>query len=263
MASLWQSGDLHFGRNPFANLIKTVDEMRTPSFLRVWFGDPQLEYKDDDGKVLRVEDEPATEKQFLWAVVRAIWTTFVIATVGTFVGALISFPFAIVRARNTRFPRWMYLASKGILDAQRSIHTLVFGLFLVGIVGLGPMAGVLAIAFHCSGTMGKLFAEAIENIDPTAIELVRASGGNRAQVIVWGVLPTLLSQVVSTILYIWEFNIRDSTVLGLIGAGGLGLLFSEAVSLFQWARLSTLILVTVSLVWMFDYLSSHIRKTLA
>jgi phosphonate ABC transporter permease subunit PhnE len=259
---LWRTGDLHFGRNPLGNIAKTFDEMRSPSFLRLWFGNPELQYKDDEGKVLRVENEQTTEREFLFAVGRAIWTTFVIATVGTFVGCIISFPFAIVRARNTRFPRWMYLGAKGVLDTQRSIHTLVFGLFLVGIVGLGPMAGVLAIAFHCSGTMGKLFAEAIESIDPNSIELVRAAGANRAQVISWGVLPALMSQVVSTVLYIWEFNIRDSTVLGLIGAGGLGLLFSEAVSLFQWARLSTLIMVTVLMVWLFDYASSRIRRVL-
>jgi hypothetical protein len=112
----------------------------------------------------------------------------------------------------------------------------------VGIVGLGPMAGILAIALHSLGTYGKLFAESIESLDGEAIEAVRATGATPLQVFGRAVLPQVAPQFVSHHLYLWEFNFRDSTVLGLIGAGGLGLLISEAVSLFQWPRLATLLL---------------------
>lgn len=125
---------------------------------------------------------------------------------------------------------------------DRSIHTLVFGLVLVGIVGLGPTAGILAIAFHSLGTYGKLFAESIETLDMASIEAVKGVGASPSQTFFWSVWPSVLPQWVSSHLYLWEYNIRDSTILGIIGAGGLGLLISEAVSLFQWGRLSTILI---------------------
>jgi phosphonate ABC transporter permease subunit PhnE len=145
---------------------------------------------------------------------------------------------------------------------SRAVHTLVFGLILVGIVGLGPTAGVLAIALHSMGTYGKLFAESIESLDMASVDAVRATGASELQVFFHGVWPAVLPQWVSHHLYVWEFNIRDSTILGLIGAGGLGLLISEAVSLFQWSRLSTLLMVVVALVVVFDAISRRIRQAL-
>jgi ABC-type phosphate/phosphonate transport system permease subunit len=142
------------------------------------------------------------------------------------------------------------------------VHTLVFGLILVGIVGLGPTAGVLAIALHSMGTCGKLFAETIESLDMASVNAVRATGASPAQVFFHGVWPSVIPQLISHHLYVWEFNIRDSTILGLIGAGGLGLLISEAVSLFQWGRLATLLIVLVVMVMGFDSLSRRIREAL-
>jgi ABC-type phosphate/phosphonate transport system permease subunit len=111
--------------------------------------------------------------------------------------------------------------------------------------------------------LGKLFAESIESLDRGAVQAVRATGATPLQVFFQAVWPAVLPQAVSHHLYVWEFNIRDSTILGLIGAGGLGLLISEAVSLFQWGRLATLIIVVVALVVAFDALSRRIRTALA
>jgi phosphonate transport system permease protein len=133
---------------------------------------------------------------------------------------------------------------------------------LLGIVGLGPTSGILAIALHSMGTYGKLFAESIETLDMAAVDAVRATGATPTQVFFQAIAPSVLPQFVSHHLYVWEFNIRDSTVLGLIGAGGLGLLISEAVSLFQWGRLATLLLVVVALVMLFDALSRRVRQAL-
>jgi ABC-type phosphate/phosphonate transport system permease subunit len=132
----------------------------------------------------------------------------------------------------------------------------------VGIVGLGPMAGILAIALHSLGSYGKLFAESIEALDMDAIHAVRASGATPLQVFGRALLPQVAPQFLGHHLYVWEFNIRDSTVLGLIGAGGLGLLISEAVSLFQWSRLATLLIVVIALVALFDGLSRRLREAL-
>ena len=112
------------------------------------------------------------------------------------------------------------------------------------------------------GTYGKLYAEAIEVLDFTAVDAVRATGARPSQVFFGAVLPAVLPQFVSSHLYVWEYNIRDSTILGLIGAGGLGLLISEAVSLFQWGRLATILIVVIALVTAFDAASSRIRKAL-
>lgn len=263
LGSLAQEGELSMGRNPIANLIKTAGEFARPSFIDVWFGKEKLEYRSDEGTLLRTENRQTVEREYLSGLGQATWTTIRIATLGSLLGALLGLPLALLTARNLNAPRPFHWLAKGILDVARSIHTLVFGLVLVGIVGLGPTAGILAIGLHSMGTYGKLFAEAIESLDMAAIDAVRSVGAGPIQVFFNAVWPSVLPQFVSSHLYIWEFNIRDSTILGLIGAGGLGLLITEATSLFQWGRLSTVLLVVVALVVSFDALSRRIRQALA
>jgi len=262
VGTLASAGDLSLGRNPLANLAKTAADFAHPSFLDVWFGNPQLEYRSDDGTLLRVEDRRVVEADFLRQLAGATWVTIVIGTLGSLLGAILALPLGVLTARNLGAPAFLAMPAKATLDASRAIHTLVFGLVLVGIVGLGPTAGILAIAFHSMGTYGKLYAEAIETLDMNAVEAVRAVGAGPAQVFFNGVWPAVLPQFVSQHLYIWEFNIRDSTVLGLIGAGGLGLLITEATSLFQWGRLATILIVVVLLVSAFDAASRRIRGAL-
>lgn len=263
LASLMGEGELSLGRRPVDNLIKTAQEFAHPSFLDVWFGNQHQEYRSDDGTILRVENRRAVESRYLEGLAAATWTTFRIATLGSLLGALLALPLGILTARNLVAPLPLRMFAKGVLDIARAIHTLVFGLVLVGIVGLGPTAGILAIAFHSMGTYGKLFAESIEALDMAAIDAVRSVGGSPVQVFFNAVWPAVLPQFVSSHLYIWEFNIRDSTILGVIGAGGLGLLITEATSLFQWDRLATVLLVVVVLVSSFDALGSRIRKALS
>ncbi|MDP1691673.1 MAG: phosphonate ABC transporter, permease protein PhnE [Burkholderiaceae bacterium] len=263
LASLWTlaaEDELSLGRKPWQNLGKTLKEMSEPSFLRVWFGNTELQVRDGDGRVLRVEDQRATEVRYLQGVGRALWTTLRIATLGTVLAAMIALPLGLLAARNLHAPRVVSWGAKGVLDTLRSIHTLVFGLFFVGIVGLGATAGILAVAAHSAGTLGKLLAEAIESLDMQPVDAVRATGATSGQVFFLGVWPAVLPQFVSQALYVWEFNIRDSTILGLVGAGGLGLLLSEAMSLFQWGRLATLLLAIVVMVTAFDTLSRAVRR---
>jgi phosphonate ABC transporter permease subunit PhnE len=262
VATLASRGELTFGREPLRNLQRTAADLSRPSFLDVWFGNPRLEYRADDGAVLRVEDRRAEERKFLSALARAVWITLVIATLGTLAALFAALPLAVAAARNLGAPTWLRLAADGVLNVCRSIHTLVFGLLFVGIFGLGPVAGILAVAAHSLGTLGKLFAEAIETLDMEAAESVRAAGANGLQTFFTAIWPAALPQLVSTILYVWEFNIRDSTVLGLVGAGGLGLLISESMSLFQWGRLATLFIALVAVVMLFDQVSRRIRLAL-
>ncbi|MDB5838331.1 MAG: phnE [Herminiimonas sp.] len=260
--SLAKDDDLSLGRSPWTNLQKTVVEFAHPSFLDVWLGNPKLEYKSDDGTILRTEDRRAVEKKFLTALVEATWTTIKIGTLGSLLAAVAALPLGLLSARNLEAPAAFRYCAKIILDISRSIHTLVFGLVLVGIVGLGPTAGILAIAAHSLGTYGKLYAEAVEALDMAAIDAVRATGASPAQAFFTAAWPAVLPQLVSSHLYIWEFNIRDSTILGMVGAGGLGLLISEAVSLFQWGRLATILLAVVLLVAAFDAISARVRERL-
>lgn len=259
VGTLVASGDLSLGRRPWENLKKTAVELSAPSFLALWFGAQVVEYRSDDGKVLRVENRRETEERFLQAVARAVWTTFKIATLGSMIAALAALPFGVVSARNMHAPGWLTRPARFLLDVARSIHTLVFGLIFVGIVGLGPMAGILAIALHSFGTYGKLYAESIETLEASLIESGLALGLTRMQTLVFGLGRTMLPRFLSIHFYIWEFNVRDSTVLGLIGAGGLGLLVSEAVSLFQWGRLATLLIAILAMVAVFDWVSRKIR----
>jgi phosphonate transport system permease protein len=236
--------------------------MKRPSFLDIWKGDTHFEFKNDEGKVLRTENKKEVEKNFIFSIGRALWITFKIATVGSVIAALLAIPFGFLSAKNMMVPKYLSIPSTFVINVCRSIHTLIFGLFLVGIIGLGPMAGILAIALHSLGTYGKLYTESIETIDMGVVDAIRSVGAHPVQVFFEGVWPVTLPQFMSTHLYVWEYNLRDSTVLGLIGAGGLGLLLSEAISLFQWSRLATLLIVIIAIVMLFDFISGKLRENL-
>ncbi len=258
--TLASQGDLTLGRNPWHNLQRTLADFSHPSFLDAWLGPERLEFKADDGRVLRVENRREVERTYLRGIVSATWTTLVIGTLGSALAAVLALPLGLLAARNARAPRWLAQPVRALLNTSRAIHTLVFGLVYVGIVGLGPMAGILAIASHSLGTYGKLYAEAIEGADAALFESGLALGFTPWQIVSSPMRRGFYPQFASIHLYLWEFNVRDSTVLGLIGAGGLGLLVSEAVSLFQWGRLATLLLVIVALVVAMDVLSAFIRN---
>lgn len=264
-ACLWSlaaADDLSLGRQPWRNLQKTLLEFAHPSFVNLWRGNPRLEYRSDDGTLLRTENQRVVEHQFLTGLLDATWATVKIATLGSLLAAIAALPLGILGARNLPAPRLVQWSVSTLLNAARAVHTLVFGLVFVGIMGLGSTAGLLAIAAHSLGTYGKLYAESIETLDMNAINAVRATGATPIQVFFTAVWPAVLPQFISSHLYIWEFNIRDATILGMVGAGGLGLLISEAVSLFQWDRLATIMLVVIVLVTLFDVGSRQIRRAL-
>ncbi len=261
----WQlaaAGELSAGRQPITNLLRAAADMSRPSFLDAFADNQRVEYRSDDGRLLRVEDKAQVEQNFLAGIGRAILTTLQIATLGSFLAALLALPLAFLGARNNGLPNLIGIPIRGLFSALRSIHTLVFGLILVGVVGLGPTAGILAIALHSLGSYGKLFAETIEAAPKNLMESGAALGLTRWQTLWRGLRRGFYAQWIATHLYLWEFNVRDSTVLGLIGAGGLGLLVTEAVSLFQWDRLATLLIVIVALVALFDRVSGWLRTRL-
>lgn len=187
--------------------------------------------------------------------------TVQIALVGTTIAAAFAVPLALSAARNTA-PRWLFHWSRGTLNGLRSIDTLVYALFFVAAVGLGPFPGVLAVIVYTTTVLAKLFSEAIEAMDPGPVEAVEAVGATRMQVFRWGVLPQLGPEFVSFTLYRFETNIRAAAVLGFVGGGGIGFYIQTYLRLLNYPAASTVLLVLIAMVMVVDYTSSRLRARL-
>ncbi len=196
------------------------------------------------------------------AVLRGAAETVAIATLGTTLGAIFAIPLTIFAAVNLTPSRLLYWPARSILNVLRSIDTFVFALLFVAAVGLGPFSGILGVAFHVAGSFAKLWSEEIEAVDPRPLEALTATGASRLLVMRYGLLPTIIPGLTSTLLYIWEFNIRSSTVLGLVGAGGIGQQLKNAVDLLDFPSVLTIIAVILAMVAVCDGLSALIRRRL-
>ena len=187
--------------------------------------------------------------------------TLQIALLGTAVAAVLAIPLALAAARNTS-PRWLFYWTRSALNVFRAIDTLVYALFFVAAVGLGPFPGVLAVVVYTTTVLAKLFSEAIEAMDPGPVEAVQAVGASRLQVLRWGVLPQLGPEFVSFTLYRFETNIRAAAVLGFVGGGGIGFYIQTYLRLLNYPAASTVLLVLIVMVMLVDYTSSRLRARL-
>ena len=195
-------------------------------------------------------------------IVFAIVESIQMAVVGTSIGVVLSLPFGLLAARNTSPSRWIYRASRMLLNFLRAIPEIILGLIFVAAVGLGPFAGVLALSIGAVGFMGKQYAEAIEAIDPQQVLAVSATGASRAQTFVYGVVPQALPLVASYSLLLFETNVRQATMLGIVGAGGVGFVLSKYIALFQYQNLMGALILIVLVVTCIDRISDAIRKRL-
>jgi phosphonate transport system permease protein len=187
--------------------------------------------------------------------------TIQIALIGTAVAALLALPMGFAAARNAA-PPWLFYGARLLLNAFRAIDTLVYALFFVAAVGLGPFPGVLAIVVYTATVLAKLYSEAIEAIDPGPVEAVRATGATPLQVLRWGVLPQLVPQFLSFTLYRFETNIRAAAVLGFVGAGGIGFYIQTYLRLLNYPAAASVLLVLIVLVMIIDFASSRLRARL-
>ncbi len=188
--------------------------------------------------------------------------TVAMAAIGTTVAVLLAIPMAILASRNiTPLPR-LYYPVRWFLNALRGIDSFVFALLFVAAVGLGPFAGVLGIALHTWGSASKLFADHIENVNLAPFEAVRTTGASRSTAIAFALVPDVLPVLLSTSLFWWEFNVRASTVLGVVGAGGIGQELKNSMDLLDFPRLFTIIAVILIVVTALDQLSSWLRRKL-
>jgi len=188
--------------------------------------------------------------------------TVAMAAIGTTVAALLALPVCVLAARNVTPSMALYYPTRWFLNALRGIDSFVFALLFVAAVGLGPFAGVLGIAFHTWGSTAKLWAEAIENIPSGALEAAAATGASRIKVLLFALLPDAAPSMVSVALFWWEFNVRASTVLGVVGAGGIGQELKNSMDLLLFPRLFTIIAIILVMVTVIDAGSEWLRRRL-
>jgi phosphonate transport system permease protein len=200
------------------------------------------------------------DNTFPQTVVGATLETVQMALAGTFLALVAAFPLGFLAARNTTPHRMVYHAVRTVLNLVRTIPDLALGLLFVAAVGLGAFAGTLALAVHTATVLGKLLSESIENIDEGVIEAIRATGAGYSQILSFAVLPQILPDLISFTLYRFETNIRAASVLGLIGAGGIGYLMNTSFRTFQYQEAAAIVLVLIVLVMLVDYVSSHLRR---
>ncbi|KAM9866659.1 Phosphate-import permease protein PhnE [Leucobacter aridicollis] len=192
-------------------------------------------------------------------IVELLIETFQMAVVGTVLGAVLSLLVAFAASSNIS-PKWLYYPARWIMNVIRSVPDLVFALMFVSAVGLGPFAGILAMTLGSLGSIGKVFAEAMESVDRGPMVAMQAVGASKRQVIQYGVLPQAAPLLVSYTLLLFEGNVRGATILGLVGAGGIGLELTTAMRMYDYGHLSAIIICIIVLVTAIDQGSALIRK---
>ncbi len=192
--------------------------------------------------------------------VEPVLDTLAMSVAGTALAVVFSVPLGLLAARNTTPNPVVYYVARTVLNMLRTIPELFMGVLFVAAVGFGPLPGVLALGFHSIGMVGKFFAEAVEHADPAPIEAVRAVGARPMQVIVHGILPQVLPKFADIAIYRWEYNFRASTVMGMVGAGGIGLELMTSLRLLNYQEVAAILLVVFAMVTLVDGTGAKIRK---
>ena len=221
--------------------------------VRLWDGLDQL------GIVVREMFPPsagATPGEIIWALLE----TLAMAFLGTLLASIVAVPLSFLAARNTfplRLPRF---GVRRLMDGLRGVDQLIWALIFVRAVGLGPLAGIMAIFISDIGTLAKLFSESIENIDRKQIEGVRAAGAGEVQTMRYAVLPQVLPMFLSSALYMFESNVRSATILGIVGAGGIGFQLSDRIRAHRWEEACFILILILLAVAAIDFVSKHLRQ---
>ncbi|ULL14116.1 phosphonate ABC transporter, permease protein PhnE [Paenibacillus sp. H1-7] len=201
-----------------------------------------------------------------WSYIDVVWKpmmqTVQMAVIGTTVGGIVAIPVALLAAGNVTRSPWIYHPARIILNLIRTIPELLFAALFVAIFGIGAMPGILALSFFSFGLIAKLTFESIEAIDPGPLEAMTAVGANKWQWIHFGVVPQVAAQYMAYFLYTFEVNIRAAAVLGLVGAGGIGLFLDRTLQQFRYDRASLIIVLTLAIVLIIDYVSTKVRERL-
>ena len=208
---------------------------------------------------LMVPPSPGTQ---LWMLLHALAETVAIAFLGTMLAAILSFPLAFLSARNVMTQRIVQFLARRFSDSIRGVDTLIWALIWINVVGLGPFAGVLAIMTSDIGSFTKLYSEAIEAVDSKPAEGVTSAGGSRLHAIRFGIVPQVMPVLISQTLYYFESNTRSATIIGIVGAGGIGLHLAEQIRTYEWDKVAFIILMILVTVAVIDAMSSRLRLAL-
>lgn len=195
----------------------------------------------------------------LW---RPVWDTINIATTGTMIALVLAVPVAFLAARNTTPHKSVRAVALFIIVSSRSINSLIWALMLVAIIGPGTLAGIIAIALRSIGFCAKLLYEAIEEIDVKQVEAVEATGATGAQKLAYGIAPQIMPTFAGISVFRWDINIRESTVLGLVGAGGIGLQLDASISTLAWTQVSLILIVILGTVIVSEWVSARVRHAI-
>jgi phosphonate transport system permease protein len=230
----------------------------------VWFEMTPARFLDGLGELARVSllMLPPSPGEQPMELVWALLETLAMAVAGTLIAAVLAVPLGFLAARNVISLAPFRFGLRRFLDVLRGVDQLVWALIFVRAVGLGPLAGVLAIIVSDTGTLAKLYSEALENADRRPVEGVRASGADGVQAARFGLLPQAMPLMVSNALYIFESNVRSSTILGIVGAGGIGFQLSDRIRALRWDEAAFIILMILATVALIDWASATLRRRL-
>jgi phosphonate transport system permease protein len=191
--------------------------------------------------------------------VKEMLVTIQIAIWGTLLAIVFAVPFGLLSSSNIVKP-WVYQPVRRLMDAFRAINEMVFALLFIVAVGLGPFAGVMALFVHTTGTLAKLFSEAVEAVDRRPVEGIRVTGSHPIAEIIFGIIPQVLPLWVSYILYRFESNVRSASVVGMVGAGGIGVVLFEVIRGFEYQQTCAVLIILVVAVSIIDVISSYLRR---
>jgi len=196
---------------------------------------------------------------YLSVIVAPLIETIHIATIGTAIAVVFSVPLAFLAARNTTLNGFTWAIGRALLVASRSVNTVIWGLIFVAIFGPGPVAGIAAVAARSVGFLAKLVAESIEEADRGPVEAIESTGASTGQVYLLGILPQVMPVLIGTTVYRWDINVRESSVLGFVGAGGIGLHLYASINQFAWQQVLIVLAAILVIVLLSEALSAYIR----
>ena len=234
--------------------LATIWSLSTIDVFWPWLWDAPAQMADLFGRMF----PPSVDQ---WQIIA--WTlleTINIATIATLFAVLLSMPIALIAAQNTTPNRGTLWLGRFILVSSRSVNTIIWALLFVAVFGPGVLAGILAIVFRSIGFLGKLLGEAIEEIDRDPIEALQAVGASSFKILIYGVIPQVMPTFFAVSILRWDINLRESTVLGLVGAGGIGLILQGAIDTFAWQTVATILFAIIGLVIIGEAIAAYLRN---
>jgi len=235
--------------------------------MSIWFGYSLLFVRTDWSRMLSFKQMVITvlrffppNLSFVLTLLKPTIETFIIAVLGTLFGIVISIPVSYLAARNiTPYFPITYPIGRFIMTISRSVHEIVWGLIFVAALGLGPFPGIMAIGLRSVGFLSKLTSEEIEHVNIGPIEAVEATGASKFQVIIYGIVPQILHLFIGNAIFQWDINIRRATIIGLVGAGGIGIVFSVQMAMYNYRNATATIVAILILVLLGEYISNRLR----